>query len=114
MTTQFIPPRDGIASRDPLQPRMVRRHILVTGLVQGVGFRYEALRAARRLGLTGWVRNNPDGSVELEAQGDSRSVEEFIDLLWQGPRWSRVDDVRIEPQNPVPPSYGETTFYVTR
>ena len=50
---------------------LVRKHIVVNGLVQGVGFRYFTVTQARRLGVRGWVRNCRDGSVELEAQGSS-------------------------------------------
>ena len=54
---------------------LVRKHIVVTGLVQGVGFRYFTVTQARRLGVQGWVRNCRDGSVELEAQGSSDAVQ---------------------------------------
>ena len=53
---------------------LVRKHIVVNGLVQGVGFRYFTVTQARRLGVRGWVRNCRDGSVELEAQGSSDAV----------------------------------------
>lgn len=75
---------------------MVRRHIVVTGLVQGVGFRYFAVMKARDLGVAGWVCNRFDGSVEAEAQGDEDAVHAFICALRQGPRWARVRDVQVE------------------
>ena len=54
--------------------KIVRKHILVYGRVQGVGFRYRASHAARSFGLTGWVRNNPDGTVEMELQGEDIDI----------------------------------------
>ena len=70
---------------------LVRKHIVVNGLVQGVGFRYFTVTQARRLGVRGWVRNCRDGSVELEAQGSSDAVEQ----LAIGPRWSEVSHVAV-------------------
>jgi acylphosphatase len=63
--------------------------------VQGVGFRYFAESNARRLGLEGYVRNRHDGAVEVEAEGDAPALERFLDLLRQGPRMARVEDVRV-------------------
>lgn len=62
-------------------PRMdfVRVHFYFTGRVQGVGFRYTAMLYARKLGLTGWVRNNPDGKVEMEAQGSRARIDLLVD-----------------------------------
>ena len=72
-------------------------HCLVSGLVQGVGFRYAAMTEARRLGLRGWVRNLPDGRVEAEAFGDSAALDSFCDWLQQGPRSARVSLVQVKP-----------------
>ena len=58
---------------------LVRKHIVVNGLVQGVGFRYFTVTQARRLGVRGWVRNCRDGSVELEAQGSSDAVQALVE-----------------------------------
>jgi len=69
----------------------VRAHIVIMGRVQGVGFRYFAISWAE-----GFVRNNYDGSVETEVEGDRSAVEEYIAQMKLGPRWSRVTDVRIE------------------
>lgn len=74
----------------------VRAHIVIMGRVQGVGFRYFAISWAERLGLTGFVRNNYDGSVETEVEGDRSAVEEYIAQMKLGPRWSRVTDVKVE------------------
>ena len=56
----------------------VRRHIIFYGYVQGVGFRWKALHTARRFGISGWVRNLDDGSVEMEAEGLSGDIEDLI------------------------------------
>ena len=72
---------------------MTRKHLVVRGLVQGVGFRWYALEAASRLGLTGWVKNRPDGSVEAEAEGPADDVDEFAAALRRGPQAARVDAV---------------------
>ena len=64
---------------------LVRKHIVVTGLVQGVGFRYFTVTQARRLGVQGWVRNCRDGSVELEAQGSSDAVQALVEQLAMRP-----------------------------
>ncbi len=60
---------------------MIRRHIIFSGRVQGVGFRYGAFYTARRLGLTGWVKNLYDGRVEMEVQGEPGRIEEMISML---------------------------------
>jgi acylphosphatase len=68
-------------------------HVTVTGLVQGVGFRYSTKRAASRLHVAGWVRNRPDGSVEVFAQGKPESVEKLRSWLQKGPPGARVDNM---------------------
>jgi acylphosphatase len=76
-----------------------RLHAIVHGDVQGVGFRYFAQRKALQLGLSGWVRNNDDGSVELVAEGGREALEELKRAVEQGPRMSRVDRVDAEWSN---------------
>jgi acylphosphatase len=76
-------------------------YVTVTGLVQGVGFRYSTQRTAGRLRLAGWVRNRPDGSVEVFAQGKSDAVSKLHSWLKKGPPGARVDNVdarRVEPK----------------
>ncbi len=68
-------------------------HYLVSGWVQGVGYRASARDAAQRLGLTGWVRNTPQGKVELIACGDAAALHEFEAWLWQGPDQAQVTAV---------------------
>jgi acylphosphatase len=81
-------------------PRLARKY-RISGRVQGVGFRYFAERAARELGLCGYVRNRDDGSVEVYAIGDAPALDEFRARLAQGPRSARVTavDESEEPLN---------------
>jgi acylphosphatase len=72
-----------------------RIHLVVRGRVQGVYFRAATQREARRLGLTGWVRNRPDGSVEMLAEGDEDSVKELASWANHGPSAARVEHVDI-------------------
>ena len=67
---------------------------MVSGRVQGVGFRWFVREAARQHRLAGWVRNRPDGSVELEASGENGAFREFIETIRQGPPGARVENVR--------------------
>jgi acylphosphatase len=68
-------------------------HCIVTGIVQGVGFRYHTRDEAVRLGLRGWVRNLPDDSVEVVAEGPEEALRQLVTWLGHGPRAARVDDV---------------------
>ena len=77
-----------------------RIHARIDGYVQGVGFRYFAVDVAEELGLTGWVRNTPDGGVEVVAEGEEGRLARFIGMLRQGPRRAEVDDVKVEWQEP--------------
>lgn len=74
---------------------MKRIHARVTGRVQGVFYRASTRDKARSLGLTGWVMNMPDGSVELEAQGPDEKVDELVSWLYEGPPYAKVQDVEI-------------------
>jgi len=74
---------------------MVRAHIFVRGIVQGVGFRWSMQRIARRLGVKGWVRNLPDGRVEAVLEGPRVRVEELIDWAKRGPSWAVVEGVEV-------------------
>jgi len=79
----------------------VARRFVVTGKVQGVGFRWAVWERASRLGLGGWVRNRSDGAVEGWAEGDPGSVAGLLDWLPQGPIGSTVDGVVVEEAVPV-------------
>jgi acylphosphatase len=74
--------------------RIARRY-LIGGRVQGVGFRYFAEEVAHREGVHGWVRNLPDGRVEVAADGDAESIERFERSLRHGPRGARVDAFEV-------------------
>jgi len=76
-------------------PDLVRAHVLVTGRVQGVGFRFTTVDEARRLGVHGWVRNQADGSVEVLAEGERAAVEGLVRFLHRGPPGARVEDVAL-------------------
>jgi acylphosphatase len=80
----------------------------VRGRVQGIGFRATARSRARSLGVSGWVRNNPDGSVEAELEGPSERVELAIAWFEHGPRGAHVDDVQVEWREPL----GEQGFTI--
>lgn len=86
----------------------VREHIIFSGRVQGVGFRYQAMVAARTYGLTGWVENLPDGSVEMEVQGTPLGIGRMMTYL-KGGHWIRIDDMDLESLQVVP---GEKGFNV--
>ncbi len=79
----------------------VARRALVSGSVQGVGFRHYTKVRARELGLGGWVRNLPDGRVEAWLEGPEDVVQAMIDWLRRGPTSARVTDVAIEPNTPA-------------
>ena len=72
---------------------MKARHLLIAGRVQGVGYRDWMQREAGRLGLSGWVRNRPDGRVEAVIGGPEPAVEALLSLARRGPRLARVDAV---------------------
>ncbi|MCP2031243.1 acylphosphatase [Okibacterium sp. HSC-33S16] len=87
---------------------MIRKHVIVHGTVQGVGFRYWTRAEAKRLGVSGWVRNRLDGTVEAELEGKDADVDALMDWLRHGPDYaavSGVDAQNIDPQ-------GETEFVV--
>ena len=76
---------------------MKRLSIKVYGRVQGVGFRYFTYHTASLLSVTGWVRNCEDLSVEMEAQGEASSLENFLLKIQEGPRYGEVSAVIKEP-----------------
>jgi len=72
-----------------------RVRLVVEGHVQGVGYRYSACAEARRLGLSGWVRNRSDGRVELEAEGPRDDVDQLIAWCRSGPAFAQVSAVEV-------------------
>lgn len=71
-------------------------HFVVSGVVQGVGYRQSCRHVARSLGLVGWVRNNPEGTVELLAQGDEAAIDVLTAWVWDGPSHARVSGVESD------------------
>ncbi len=78
-----------------LKPGMVARRFLVSGRVQGVGYRYFASRAGTSMRLDGWVRNLPDGRVEAYAHGAAQKLDAFAERLRKGPSASHVRSVEV-------------------
>jgi acylphosphatase len=91
---------------------VVRESYVVTGRVQGVGFRWFTRQLASRLGVGGWVANEPDGSVTGEVEGRPNRVEEFLAELRQGPPGSEVSDVQHQPVDAL--ANGVATFEIRR
>lgn len=81
---------------------IIRRRFFITGVVQGVGFRFWARREAVRLGIAGWVRNRPDGRVEALAEGTAANMARFQSLLQEGPPHGTVSAVSVEEDAPHP------------
>jgi acylphosphatase len=79
----------------------VARRLVITGRVQGVGFRYFTQDTALREGVTGWVRNLPDGEVEALVEGEAEAVIRVERALRSGPRGARVDGVHVEIEEPT-------------
>jgi len=73
----------------------IRAHIVVSGRVQGVGYRYFVMRLARKWELTGWVKNLPTGEVEIDVEGPRGLIESLIQELWTGNAWATVRDVDV-------------------
>lgn len=78
----------------------MRRRAIVHGHVQGVFFRDSVRRLAERLGVSGWVRNNWDGSVEAVLEGERDSVDSIVGFMREGPRGARVDRVDVADEDP--------------
>jgi acylphosphatase len=77
---------------------MARIKVTVYGIVQGVGFRHHTRQTAIQLGLTGYVMNKPDGTVEIVADGSPETLQRLIDWAHHGPATARVDRVAVEDQ----------------
>jgi acylphosphatase len=88
----------------------VARRFLISGRVQGVGFRYFTEAAAAREGLHGWVRNLPDGRVEAAAEGEAAAVDRFERAIRHGPAGAHVEAVDVEDQVP----HGRETGFMVR
>ena len=93
---------------DAPPPSQRRARVRIHGLVQGVFFRAEARDRARSLGVAGWIRNEPDGSVEAVFEGPGERVESLVRWCQRGPRGARVDRVDLDWEEPL----GERGFSV--
>lgn len=91
MTPGSDNPRQGLGG-------LVRIHLVVRGRVQGVWYRGSAREEALRLGIRGWARNRPDGSVEILAQGSAAAIDRFVAWCHEGPPLARVSSVEREAQ----------------
>jgi acylphosphatase len=81
-------------------PTLIRRRLIVSGRVQGVGFRYSCRRMAEAQGVSGWARNLPDGRVEVCFEGAPDAVERLVAWCRQGPSHADVGDVEVVQEEP--------------
>ena len=84
----------------------VRLHVIIKGIVQGVGFRFFVFNHGQQLQLNGWVRNRINGAVEVLAEGQRHELEKFLDLICQGPSHAQVEKTEVkwlEAQSDLPP-----------
>jgi acylphosphatase len=88
-------------SQTSTQP--IARRVLVSGKVQGVGYRYSLAALARELNISGWCRNLPDGRVEALVQGIPHAIEQLLNWLHQGPPQAMVEHVEVENQAVLEP-----------
>ena len=87
---------------------MIRKHIVFTGQVQGVGFRWRARQAAQLYGCTGWCRNDWDGSVTMEIQGTEDAIDQVLRSIESG-RYVRIQNLDVTPLFPEPDERGFRT-----
>lgn len=80
--------------------RVIRRRLIVHGHVQGVGFRWAIARAAESRGVSGWVANRADGTVEAVLEGEPEAVESVVGSAEQGPRGAHVERVQVTEEEP--------------
>ena len=74
----------------------IRTKVIISGIVQGVLFRYHTCKQAEKINLTGWVKNRRDGKVEILVEGEKENIEELITWCRQGPPGALVKDVKVE------------------
>jgi acylphosphatase len=79
---------------------MIRRRVIVYGLVQGVFFRDSTRRLAQRHGVSGWVANRADGAVEAVFEGEADAVERLVAFSREGPRGAQIDSVEVREEEP--------------
>ncbi|MFD2703943.1 acylphosphatase [Salibacterium lacus] len=90
---------------------MLKRHLIVHGTVQGVGFRQFAVTEAKKAGINGWVRNRIEGTVEIKAEGNEEEMNAFIEAVKAGHRFASVTDVDISPADNVEHKGSFTVLY---
>lgn len=73
-----------------------RAHVIIQGQVQGVGYRYFAMKTAQQASIVGWVKNREDGSVELIAQGEESAIEQFAWTLRNKHPWAKINNMEIQ------------------
>ncbi len=78
------------------QDKQIQAHVFISGMVQGVGYRWNTQRQANKLGLTGWVRNLRDGRVEAVFEGEESTVRDMVQWCHTGAPSARVDDVDVD------------------
>ena len=100
--------RSGVRIPEGPHTPLVRRRYCFSGRVQGVGFRFEARMLAAQLSLVGWVRNQSDGTVVMEIEGEAAYIDEFLRAVQAVPRFD-ITDIQAED---LPPSRTETSFKV--
>jgi acylphosphatase len=89
---------------------MATVHLMISGKVQGVFYRASAKEKALELGLSGWIKNTPDGNVEATVSGTDEAVQQFVQWCWQGPPRAVVSNVSVTPK----PDSGLSGFKVLR
>ena len=90
---------------------VVRAHVFVSGRVQGVFFRFETRRLARRFGVAGWIRNRRDGQVESVFEGEREVVERMVEFCRHGPSGARVTNVEVRWEEPTGEFEGFSVHY---
>ena len=90
---------------------MVRYYIIAEGRVQGVGFRFFCVMNAKNYNLTGWVRNMDNGMVEMEVQGEIDSINKYINIIKNGNRFIKVDELYQKKIEIIPNEYNFTEHY---
>ncbi|UOR12533.1 acylphosphatase [Halobacillus amylolyticus] len=89
---------------------MTRKQIIVHGRVQGVGFRMTTEQLAKQHGLTGWVKNKPDGTVQIEAEGNEKELSSFIETIKEGPNnFAKVQSLDV---NVLENEKGDSNFKI--
>lgn len=77
--------------------KMIAAHVIIQGMVQGVGFRVTSQQKAVQLGLNGWVKNLSNGGVELLAEGPEEQVDQFLEFIKEGPsRFANVENMKVD------------------